>query len=412
MAGSPGWANWSGGVTAHPRAIVAPATEDALVRAVRQARREDAVVRVVGTGHSFVPLCATDGLLLSLDGLQGVVATDPPAGRATVWAGTKISRLGAPLLEAGLALENQGDIDTQALAGAVSTGTHGTGPTLGNMSTQVAGLRLVLADGDILDCSAEREPEVFRAARVSLGLFGVIARITVRALPAYRLHERTWIAGVEETFGQLDDLVATNRHCEFFWDPREDACALKTLNPTDAAPQVLADAAAARGRLARYVQPERVDWSHRIFPSERTFRFNEMEFAVPAAHGPDCFAELRQLMRERHPDVILPIEYRTLRADDIPLSPACGRDSVTLSIHQAATLPYQAFFADAEAIFRNYRGRPHWGKIHTHSARELRDLYPQWDDFLALRERLDPAGRFLNGYLRELLGAARSGNAG
>lgn len=398
------WTNWSGGITAHPQAIVAPTSEEALVRAVREARRDGATVRVVGTGHSFVPLCATDGLLVSLDGLQGVVATAQALGRATVWAGSKISQLGAPLLAAGLALENQGDIDTQAIAGAVGTGTHGTGPTLGNMSTQVVGLRLVLADGDILDCSATREPEIFRAARVSLGLFGVTAQITLRALPAYRLHERTWVAPVEETFDQLDTLIAANRHCEFFWSPREDACALKTLNPTDAAPQVLADTMpTVAGRLARYVQPERIDWSYRIFPSERTIKFNEMEFAVPAERGPDCYFEIRQLMREKHPDVLWPVEYRTLRADDIPLSPAQGRETVTISIHQAAELSHRAFFADAEAIFRNHHGRPHWGKVHSHTARELRDLYPQWDDFLALRERLDPTGRFLNDYLREML---------
>lgn len=406
MSGAPGWVNWSGGVTAQPRAMVAPASEEALVGAVRAARREGAVVRAVGTGHSFVPLCATDGVLVSLDGLQGVLAADAAAGRATVRAGSTISQLGAPLLAAGLALENQGDIDTQALAGAVSTGTHGTGPTLGSMSTQVAGLRLVLADGDILDCSAEREPEIFDAARVALGLFGVIARITLRVVPAYRLHERTWIAPVEDCFAQLDALIAAHRHCEFFWSPREDACALKTLQPTDAEPATLAPAApAAEGRLARYVQPERIDWSYRIFPSARTVRFNEMEFAVPAASGPDCFFELRALMRGRYPEVAWPIEYRTLRADDIPLSPAYGRETVTISIHQAAELPYRAFFADAEAIFRNHRGRPHWGKIHSHTARDLRDRYPRWDHFLALRERLDPAGRFVNAYLGALLGA-------
>ena len=406
LAGSPGWANWSGGVTAHPAKIVASATEEALVGAVREAWRDGFPLRVVGAGHSFVPLCATDGVLLSLDRLRGIVATESTVGCATVRAGTTIAQLGAPLLATGLALENQGDIDTQALAGAISTGTHGTGPTLGSLSTQIAGLRLILADGETLDCAAEREPELFGAARLALGLFGVIARITVRAVPAYRLHERTWIAGVAETFVGLDALIADNRHCEFFWIPREDVCAIKTLNPSDDAPQIVSATPAAQGRLARYIGPERIDWSYRIFPSERTDRFNEMEFALPLAHGPDCFHELRQMMRDRHPEVAWPIEYRTVRADDIPLSPAYARDSVTISIHQAANLPHEAFFADAEAIFRNHHGRPHWGKMHSHTARELADLYPRWAAFLRLRERLDPSGRLLNGYLRGLLGLA------
>jgi FAD/FMN-containing dehydrogenase len=401
----PTWTNWSGGVVAQPRRIVAPASEEAIVAATREAARDGLALRVAGSGHSFTPLCATDGVLVSLDRVQGVITADAGAGRATAWAGTKISALGAPLLAAGLALENQGDVDTQALAGAIGTGTHGTGATLGSISTQVAGLRLVLADGEILDCSPDHAPDIFAAARLSLGLFGVVARVTLRALPAYRLHERTWVAPVEETFARLDELIAANRHCEFFWSPRDDACALKTLNPTDAPPGELPGGPPPPGRLARYVRPERIDWSWKIYPSERTLRFNELEFAVPAEGGPGCFHELRELMRARHPEVAWPIEYRTQRGDDIPLSPAYGRDSVTISVHQAADLPHAAFFADAEAVFRNHRGRPHWGKLHSHTARDLHALYPRLGDFLTLRARLDPHGRFLNPYLRDLLGA-------
>lgn len=366
--------------------------------------RDAGVVRVAGTGHSFTPLCATDGTLLSLDGMQGMIAADAAAGTATFWAGTKIHQMGAPLLDAGLAMANMGDIDRQALAGAVGTGTHGTGETLGSISTQVAGLRLVLASGDTLDCSETQEPEIFAAARVSFGALGVVTRITLRVLPAYRLHERTRAAAFDECMAQLPALVRENRHFEFFWSPQQDVCAMKSLNPTDVErldPE--SPLPAISGRVARYVKPERIDWSYRIFPSERTLLFNEMEFAVPAAHGPDCLHELRAMMRARHPEVAWPIEYRTLHADDIPLGPAHGRATVTISIHQAAELPHAAFFADAEAIFRNHRGRPHWGKMHSHAAHDLRDLYPQWDAFRAVREQLDPHGRFLSPYLRQML---------
>ncbi len=404
-AASAGWSNWSGSVTCSPRHLAYPQSEEELNEWVCAAGRDGLTVRVAGTGHSFVPLCATDGVLLSLDQLQGVIAADRERLEATIRAGTKLHQLGEPLLAAGMAMANMGDIDRQALAGAVSTGTHGTGRDLGSISTQVVGLRLVLASGELLDCSAEQEPAVFAAARVSLGALGVLSRVTLRLLPAYRLHERTWVASFDECMADLDRLIGATRHFEFFWSPQEDACAMKALHPTarerleEAAPVPPAD-----GRLARYVKPERIDWSFRILPSERNLRFNEMEFAVPAASGPDCMREIRQLMRQRHPDVAWPVEYRTLRTDDIPLSPACGRDAVTISIHQAAELPYRAFFADAEAIFRNHRGRPHWGKVHWHTARDLRDLYPAWDAFQAVRARLDPAGRFLNPYLRELFG--------
>ncbi len=394
------WQNWSGSVACAPERIVAPRDEAALAAILAEGAGP---VRVAGAGHSFTPLCETDGTLVSLDGLSGIVGTDAQAGTATVWAGTRLHDLGEPLHAAGFSLENMGDVDRQALAGAVSTGTHGTGRTLGNFSTQVVGLRLVLANGDLLDCSSTREPAVFEAARLSLGALGVISRVTLRVLPAYRLHERTWPAPFEACMEQLAARVAEHRHFEFFWSPRDDACAMKALNPTDAPVGVVAPPVPAQGRLVSYLGPEYVDWSHRVFPSERTLRFNEMEFAVPEASGPDCLREVRALMQKRQPDVIWPVEYRTVRADDIPLSPAFGRATVTISVHQAAELPHRAFFRDAEAVFRNHHGRPHWGKLHTHTARVLRTLDPRFDAFRAVRERVDPGGRFMNGHLRGLL---------
>jgi FAD/FMN-containing dehydrogenase len=341
---------------------------------------------------------------VTLDALHGVVEVDAERRRATILAGTKLHRLGPLLHAAGLAMANMGDIDRQSLGGAVGTGTHGTGPSLGSISTQVVGMRLATAGGDLLDCSAEREPEIFSAARVAMGALGIATRITLRLLPAYRLRERTWVEPFEECMAHLDELVAANRHFEFFWLPAADACAMKALNPTTA--EIFTPPPpppSPPGSLGRYTKPERIDWSYRVLPSERNVRFNEMEFAVPAERGPGCLREIRALMRTKHRDVTWAVEYRTLRTDDIPLGPAHGRETVTISIHQAAELPHAPFFADAEAIFRNHRGRPHWGKCHSHRARELRELYPQWDAFGAVRERIDPSGRFLNAYLREVL---------
>jgi FAD/FMN-containing dehydrogenase len=393
------WRNWSGLVTCAPERIAAPRDEAALAEVVAGSAGP---IRVAGSGHSFTAVCATDGILLSLEQLTGVLETDAEAGTATIWAGTRIADTGAPLLDAGLALENMGDIDRQALAGAVSTGTHGTGPTLGNFATQVVGLRLVLADGTLLDCSETQEPEIFQSARLSLGACGVLSRITLRVLPAYKLRERTWPESFESALEQLPALIAGNRHFEFFWSPAVDACAMKTLNPTDEPIGEIAPPIPATGRMVRYLGPEYVDWSYRVLPSERTLLFNEMEFSVPAEHGPDCVREIRHLMQTRYPEISWPIEYRTVRADEIPLSPHSGRPSVTISIHQAAELPHQPFFADVEAIFRNHRGRPHWGKLHSHTARQLRDLYPQCDRFRGVREQIDPSGRFLNDHLRTL----------
>jgi FAD/FMN-containing dehydrogenase len=386
------WQNWSGSVVCRPITVAAPATEAEVAALVARAGRDGHTVRVAGTGHSFVPLCASDGLLLSLDGLQGVIAADPVAGLATVWAGSKIWQLG-PLLRAhGLGMANMGDIDRQAIAGAVSTGTHGTGRGLGSISTQVAGLRLVTGEGGLLDLTATREPELLDCARVALGAFGVLTQITLRVLPAYRLHERKWEEPFDDCMARIDTLVAATRHFEYFWRPSTDRCEMKALHPTEAAPESVA------GR-----EGERIRWSDEIFPSERNNKFNETEFALPAAAGPDCIREIRTLMQTRHPNIQWPLEYRTLAADEIPLSPAQGRATVTISVHEAADRPYQRFFADVEAVFRNHRGRPHWGKHHTHRAAELRALYPRWERFQAVRYRVDPRGRFLNDYLRRLL---------
>ena len=398
------WRNWSGNVIATPGSVAAPSSETEIIGLIRRASREQQGIRVAGSGHSFTPLCATEDILVSLDGFQGTPSIDPRKGQARVVAGTKISQLGVPLLKAGVALENQGDVDYQSAAGAISTGTHGTGSAFGSLSTQVTTLRLILASGEIITCSEAADPDMFKAAQVSLGLLGLVSQVTFRVVPAYRLRERTWVAGVESCLAEFDSLDQSNRHVEFFWVPATDKCALKALSATEEEPRGVApEDLAPPGTIERYVLPERVDWSHRIFPSERKVLFNEMEFAVPHASGRECFAEIRELMLGRHRNVRWAVEYRTQKADDIYLSPAYQRNVVTISVHQAAELPYEPFFNDVEMIFRNHRGRPHWGKIHSHTAKELGELYPKWARFLEIRDHLDPQGRFLNPYLRRLM---------
>jgi FAD/FMN-containing dehydrogenase len=386
------WCNWSRSVRCAPKRIERPASEDELPALLRGT---ELAVRVAGRGHSHTPLVATDGLLLELDALAGIEACDPPAREATVRAGTRLSQVGAPLRERGLAMENLGDVDVQALAGAVATGTHGTGSRLRSLSNQIVGLRLFRADGERLECSETSEPRVFAAARVGLGAFGVVSAVRLRLLPAYQLHERIWREDVEPALEALPERIASNRHFEFFWLPQKDRLELKTLNPSTLPPGPVPD----RRR-------ERVGPAHEILPSPREVPIVEMEYAVPAEHGVACFLALRERMRRRHPEVIWPIEYRTVASDEIPLSPAHGRETVTLSLHQAAELPYREFLADCEAIFRNVRGRPHWGKLHSLRASELRELYPRWEEFHVVRRELDPRGRFLNDHLRELFGDA------
>ena len=407
------WSNWSGSVRCEPRRLAQPADEAALCRLVREAAAAGWGVRVAGTGHSFTPLVATDGLLISLDNWTGIVAADEASRRVTVRAGTTLHDLGEALFTLHLAMENLGDVDVQTVAGALSTGTHGTGRTLGNLSTHVTGLRLVTPAGEPVDIPEEHDPELLAAARVSLGLLGILSTVTLRVMPAYCLQERVWREPNVVCLERLLERITGNTRFEFFWFPASDEAECKTLNPTDLPPDddsaelaLGTPPASTPGAPREPVERSRVGWSAHVIPSVRARKFNEMEYAVPVDAGPDCFRQVRARMLERHPDVLWPVEYRTLAADDAWLSPAYGRETITISIHQDARLPYQPFFADIEAIFRDHGGRPHWGKVHSCTARDLRALYPHWDEFLAVRARLDPDGCFLNSYLRDLLGVA------
>ncbi len=386
------WSNWAGSVRCEPAGLPRPASEEEIAALVVRAGEEGRRLRIVGSGHSFTPLVATPGYVASLDAFSGVESHDGAALEATVRAGTKLHDLGGALLGLGMAMANLGDVDVQSLGGALGTGTHGTGRSLPNLSAQVAELRLVLASGETLLCSAEREPELFRAARVSFGALGVVSAARLRLLPAYRLHERVWRTSLAECLERLGAEIGASRHFEFFWFPQRDVVEAKVLHPTVAEP------AAVAGR--KY---ERIGWSAEILPSVRELRFHEMEYSVPAPDGPACMRAVEARMRARWSDVQWPVEYRTLRADDAWLSTAHERETVTISIHQDAALPCRDLFLDMEAIFREHRGRPHWGKLHTRSAGELAALYPRFDDFVRLRDRLDPRGVFLNDYLRTLL---------
>jgi FAD/FMN-containing dehydrogenase len=305
---------------------------------------------------------------------------------------TTLNALGRELFDLGLALENLGDIDVQAVGGALSTGTHGTGATLRNLPARVSGLRLLLADGSLRVVREEDDPELLAAARVSLGALGVITAARIDCVPAYRLHERTERLPIEQCLASLAERIAATRHFEFFWYPSRDLAEAKSLHPTE----LPAEAALA----TKY---ERIGWSHEILPSVREDRFVEMEYALPAEAGLACFRVVRERMRERHPEVAWPVEYRTLSSDSAWLSTAHARETVTISLHQGAALPWRAFFADLEPVLQEHGGRPHWGKRHSLGARELAPLYPRMDEFVRLAEQLDPAGRFRNEHLRALL---------
>lgn len=424
------WSNWSGGQRCLPAARLAPPSEDAIAELLKAAT---GVVRPVGASHSFSALVPTSGTLLSTGQLSGLISHDAERLQAEFWAGTPMSQMGAPLKEVGQALINMADIDYQTLAGAISTSTHGTGVGFGCYSSYVSGLRLITAKGEVLDCDAEKNPEVFRAARTSFGSLGVITRVRMQNRKPFRLHEHLEFRRLEEILEEIDTLKHQHDHFEFHAVLHSDMVLQQTLNETDDpvtrpkegggdgdkigmlravhtyarnSPRIRA---ALMNALARFVPlQDVVDDSWKVFANVRDQRFHEMEYTVPAEAGPACLREIMARIRERNLDSFFPIEFRYVKADDIPLSMFGGRDGCSLSVHQSYEMDHHNFFAAIEPIFWKYEGRPHWGKLHTLNHAQLVKLYPQWKEFQELRRSLDPTGKFLNEHLRTVFGVSAS----
>ena len=395
------WVNWSKNAEVCPRAIERPGSVDELRRIVRDVARCGEPVRAVGSGHSFAPVCNTAGTLLDLSLLTGLETIDAGTGETTLLAGTKLYAIGEPLFAAGRALANQGDIDRQAIAGAVATGTHGTGRRAGSLSAQVTALELVTPEGDLLTLDA-RHVDRFLAARLALGMVGIVSRVTLATVPAYKLRERTEAVPFEEGLTTYAEIERVARNAEFWWLPVLDTCVLKTIEETGAAPMLPDAREYPPGTIERYLKPEAVDWSWRIYPNQRNLPFVELEYAVPLERGPEAMRALREVMRERHPGCAWAVEYRTQPGEDALLSPTQGRDSVTISVHQAVDQPWEAFFRDAEAVFLAHDGRPHWGKLHFLDSVQVAERYSRQPAFERVRRVLDPQGVFLNDHLRGL----------
>jgi L-gulono-1,4-lactone dehydrogenase len=427
------WRNWAGDEACRPREIVHPGSTAEIALALGRAERDGLRVRVAGAGHSFGDIACSDGMLIVLDRLQRVLDVDRESGLVRVQAGITIARLNACLAEHGLALENLGDIDVQSIAGAISTATHGTGARLRNIPSQLVELKLVLADGSTLECSHERDPELFSAARVGLGALGVVAEVTLRCVPAFTLRGVDSPAPLEQTLERFDELAFSNEHFEFFVFPHCQTALTRANNRTDEPPR-------PRGRLAEYANdvlltnhafelfcrigrlmpgriPEinrlvtrlagsskRIDRSDRIFASPRLVRFTEMEYALPRERTPEAVRLVMETIERRGFAVPFPIEVRTVAPDDALLSTAHGRESGYVAVHMYRGMPWRPYFEAVEEIMCDLDGRPHWGKRHFQTAATLRPRYPRWDRFQAVRSRLDPQGRFANAWSDRVLG--------
>ena len=402
---APPWRNWVGNQSFSPAFAAAPRDEEEVAGLVRQAAARGVGVRVAGAGHSFTPVVETDGLLLDLSALSGVVHTDPVSKRATALAATRIRDFYEPLWQEGLALRNQGDIDTQQIAGAVATGTHGSGTGYTSLSGVVRGMRLVTATGDVLDIG-EDDPDRLHAAQVSVGMLGVVTRLEVEVTDAYRLREQVGLRSWEDVMAHWDELVSQHRHFGFFWLPTEESGALYNLDGhgerlagqcyvkiyDEVGPDVADDDTVGR----------RVDRCYRIFPMVYDPNFHELEYFVPLDRAPEALQAMRELMLASLPDSVYPLEVRTVGAEEGFLSSQYETATVVISVSGTPGTDYWGYLRSVDALLAQFGARVHWGKLHFLTPERLHELYPRADDFIALRRELDPEGMFLNDHLRPL----------
>ncbi len=413
--------NWTGDQVWAPSERVDPKSESELIEAIGRAGS----VRVIGSGHSFTDIAATDGVQVSLRRIGRVL--DVSGTSVRVQGGIRLRELGVALAAHGLAMENLGDVDAQTLAGALATGTHGTGVGLRNLSSQIESMRIVTADGSVVEAA---DGDLLRAARVGLGALGVVTEVTLRCVPLYTLRRCDERRPLDETLDRLDELAASRERFEFFSFPYSRWALWRTTERTDdppapgarwvedvliengalgafcrlgrALPRLVPAIDRALGRLA--TGGERVDQAHRIYANPRLVRFTEMEYAIPRAAGAEAVRRVFDLLERRRLPVLFPLEVRFGAADDAFLSMSAGRDSCYVAVHAYRGMEFETYFRAVEAIMTSYSGRPHWGKRHYRSAGNLAGLYPEWERFAAVRQRLDPRRVFTNDYVDRVLG--------
>ncbi|MDP3951165.1 D-arabinono-1,4-lactone oxidase [Microbacterium sp.] len=429
------WQNWSRSVKIRPASVERPRTPEGVQRAVQAAIAHGLQIKAVGAGHSFTGIAAAPGVLLELDDMQGLVSVDTDRARVTLLAGTRLHRIPRLLAPYGLAMENLGDIDRQSISGAISSGTHGTGARFGGLATQVVGATLIAADGEFLRVSDTENTELLPAVALGLGALGILVDVTLQCVPTFVMHAVDEPVPLDDVLATLEERVSASDHFEFYWFPHTDVALTKrqTRLPEStprkplprvgkwideallsngvyrmvcAAGQVLPAITPPFSRLAVKLTGDRdyIDRSHRVLTQSRNVRFREMEYALPAENVIPVFQAIRELIAVRGWKIEFPIEVRFASADDRWLSTAYGRASGYIAVHRYWRADPTAYFEAVERICLEYGGRPHWGKLHTLDAALLRERYPRFDDFLALRDRLDPDRRFANRYLDRVLG--------
>ncbi|MEU0545637.1 D-arabinono-1,4-lactone oxidase [Nocardia sp. NPDC005978] len=426
------WVNWAGDQSCSPASIAAPGSPEEVATVLARAEAAGHTVRVAGSGHSFTETVLTDGTLMRLNKLDKILSVDRATGLVRAEAGITLNAASTALHPLGLAFPNLGDIDVQSIAGATATATHGTGAKLQNLSAALHSVELMLADGSRVELNEQTDPDGWRAARVNVGALGVVTEVTMQMVPSFVLEGVERPEPVEDVLADLDTHVDGNEHFEFYMFAHSPLAMTKRNNRVELPEQprhpvvdwfsdilitnhtfdALCKLTRAQPKLIPYVQRaaayagsyrRQVERSHRVFASPRLFRFTEMEYAIPREHSADAIREIKQVAARF--DTVMPIEVRWVAPDDAFLSPAGGRETCYIAVHQYAGMEYEPYFRACERVFDQYNGRPHWGKRHFQTADTLAERYPEWEKFAAVRRRFDPKGRFTNPYIERVLGS-------
>ena len=427
------WTNWARNQSSNPHNIFKPNSESEISEIISLGVAERVKVRPIGNGHSFSSIGLTDGFLVSMDSMDRIISIDREKLQVTVGAGITIADLNEELHKIGFALPNLGDIDAQSLAGAIATGTHGTGINFNSISSAVVGIRIATGDGSILDISESKNSEFLAPSKVSLGALGIITSVTLQCVPAFNLKILEFTAKLPEIISRFEFEESNADFVEFFWFPHTELAEIKICNKT-------ASPSSRTNRVSRFVndevlrnfgfnlinkfwlqfpnsvnrsvkslikenaRSERIDASYKVFCSKRRVKFLEMEYSVPREYLFDAFREVQSVIERLSFPVTFPVEIRTLSADDIPLSMASERETGFIAVHLYNRAESKNFFHDVEKVMRRFHGRPHWGKIHNLDSMTLANLYPRWNEFTEARQALDPDGHFTNPYLERVLG--------
>jgi L-gulonolactone oxidase len=428
------WVNWAGNQRADGITIEHPQSTEDVATLVRKASESGKRVKAIGAGHSFTGIAEPEDIQVDLGHLSGLFACDRRTGTVMVGAGTTLRRLNDVLARVGLALTNLGDIDSQSIAGAISTGTHGTGITYGGIATQVIGLEVVLADGSVVNCSADERRDLWSAARVGLGALGILTRVSLRCVPLFSIRAEERPMPLDELLIRLDELTANYDHFEAYWFPHTDATSIKCntrlplvegLDRLKVYKEWFDDEFLANGVFGLMVaigkhRPSLIpaanrlasragsrtftDLSYKVFTSPRRVRFKEMELALPREAAGAAIRDVVAAIESSDMKIGFPVEIRVAAGDDIPLSTASGRQSAYLAFHIPASLDHEQYFKLVSRVLDSYGTRPHWGKLHDFDAEILRTRYPHFDKFVRLRDDVDPTGTFSNPYLDRVLG--------